>query len=393
MLAAVVLTFVGVALLLYGDCLGIVKAWKGGIHLLRVAFVFGVSHRKRQNVPVLAAEAGAAPTTTVAFEQIVAVDFRRRGRRRRSASDALRVLTWNIEFGYCLDDVIAVLADLSADIVLLQEVDRFDDRENGGARKDCFEALARRLEMCGVWAGHHRYGHGVWGCAILSRFALSDPRFVRLEALRGYPRGAVSAVAATPLGPIAVHSLHTEVCCGVGVRIAQFERAMRHGTRAPPLPTVVGGDFNTIGGQLASRLFPMHCNDSLRLNVRAFPAGESEAELWQRTLFAPGCHWAHLSDPFEKRRDVTLRAFAAPPLSLLNGAFSAKLDWLLLSDSLRAAAHRVVRSSRSDGASDHHPLLCSVVAAHPRAARRSNAKPMKTRSRSSSTSRYLPRGR
>ena len=33
-----------------------------------------------------------------------------------------------------------------------------------------------------------------------------------------------------------------------------------------------------------------------------------------------------------------------------------------LSDGLRAAAHRVVRSARSDAASDHHPLMCSVVA-------------------------------
>jgi endonuclease/exonuclease/phosphatase family metal-dependent hydrolase len=357
----------GAALLLYGDCLGIVKTWKSGVHIVRVAYVFGVTHRKRQNEPVLAAEAVAAPTAAaVKLEQIATVDFRRRGRRRGRrrayARDALRVVSWNIEFGYCLDSVLAVLADLDADVVLLQEVDRFDDSASGGARKDCFEALARRLGMCGVWAGHHQYASGMWGCAVLSRFALSDPRFVRLEALRGYPRGAVSAVAATPLGRIALHSLHTEVCCGVRVRIAQFERALRRGAREPPLPSIVGGDFNTIGGQMASRLFPMHCTDALRLNVRAFPAGESEAEFWQRTLFASGAAWAHLGDPFDKRRDATLRAFAAPPLSLLNGAFSAKLDWLLLSDGLRAAAHRVVRSARSDAASDHHPLMCSVVA-------------------------------
>jgi endonuclease/exonuclease/phosphatase family metal-dependent hydrolase len=164
------------------------------------------------------------------------------------------VVSWNIEFGYALDAVAAELERLDADVICLQEVDRFDDRRRGGAQKDVF---------------------------------------------------------------------------------------------------------------FASRLFPMHCTDSWRWRLCAFPCLRmSEAELWQRLLFHSGCRYSHLSDPFDKRSDTTLRAFSAAPLSLLNSAFDAKLDWMLLSAELAAQSHRVVRSAAVDAASDHRPLLCEVVLTH-----------------------------
>ena len=354
--------------LLYGDCLPLVRVWKHGIHLLRVAYTFRIVHRRRQNLRFATANSSAgAGSCSAGAADIAFVDFTPQRLSPTPRRRPLRVVSWNIEFGYALDAVAAELERLDADVICLQEVDRFDDRRRGGAQKDVFTILARRLQLRGVWAGHHSYRCGAWGCAVLSRYALHDARFVPLEAIRGYPRGALSVVIATPLGEVVVHSLHTEVCCGIGTRIEQFEAAVRPTGDAArdALPLIVAGDFNTIGGQLASRLFPMHCTDGWRWRLCAFPCLRmSEAELWQRLLFHSGCRYSHLSDPFDKRSDTTLRAFSTAPLSLLNSAFDAKLDWMLLSAELAAQSHRVVRSAAVDAASDHRPLLCEVVLTH-----------------------------
>jgi endonuclease/exonuclease/phosphatase family metal-dependent hydrolase len=81
----------------------------------------------------------------------------------------VRVVSWNIEYGYCLAAILEELRRLDADIICLQECDSFRDVPASVA-VDCVAYLARQLGMCAVWAGHHAYGtnatpvSGIWGC-------------------------------------------------------------------------------------------------------------------------------------------------------------------------------------------------------------------------------------
>jgi hypothetical protein len=122
---------------------------------------------------------------------------------------AIRVVTWNIEFGYCLSALIHELQHLQPDILLIQECDMLISRDftHPHLRFSCLNALCRALNMCGCFVGHHAYGSdsqkvkGLWGCAILSRFDLELPsiHYVRLEHLPDYPRSALSTIVQTPL--------------------------------------------------------------------------------------------------------------------------------------------------------------------------------------------------
>ena len=97
----------------------------------------------------------------------------------------LRIVTWNIERGVKFEAVQSVLQELDADVVLLQEVDRFCARSDD---RDVARELALHLRMNYVTAGEFQeIGEGrrdrpcVSGQAILSRLPIADATTVRFE--------------------------------------------------------------------------------------------------------------------------------------------------------------------------------------------------------------------
>lgn len=68
----------------------------------------------------------------------------------------LRVLSWNLEMGYKIEEIIEELNRLQPDILLFQEVDVIDF----GAKfsLDTATKIARELQLAGVFAGHHKVG-------------------------------------------------------------------------------------------------------------------------------------------------------------------------------------------------------------------------------------------
>ncbi|HVQ12992.1 MAG TPA: hypothetical protein VMS40_05350, partial [Vicinamibacterales bacterium] len=64
--------------------------------------------------------------------------------------ERLKVITWNIERGQEYSSILAVLRDLDADILLLQEVDRFCRRSGN---RDVARDLADALEMNWISGG------------------------------------------------------------------------------------------------------------------------------------------------------------------------------------------------------------------------------------------------
>ena len=288
-------------------------------------------------------------------------DFRG-GRKTRAAKAGaegratLRVVTWNIEFGYLLAPIIEQIKELQPDIICLQEVDVHSDAAQG-VSVNVGREIAQALGLAGVWAGHHRYqsgqdgkGGGTWGCAILSRLDIvSEPTFLNLPFLDGYPRSAIMAPVdcGGQFGVVRVVSMHTEVCCRPEVRLAQLAAVAQHPfvaeeTSCPSNsgtdqsrasvegpPTIIAGDMNTIGGSFLMRLSPIH---SLTVPpwlprwrdgwfTALFGQPLTEAEWWQDSALAvaaPG-----FTDADHPRLTRTL-GFSWPL------DCHVKLDWMLL---------------------------------------------------------------
>lgn len=158
---------------------------------------------------------------------------------------ALRIATWNIRKGKGTDRrrdpsrVLAVLAEMQADVVLLQEADfRLPPRPPALAR----EALRQRAGLVAVDFGGGRGSLGWHGNAMLLRPG------IEVSAARGHdlpglePRGLIEAelrIDGRLLRVIGVHLglLRTS-------RRMQLSELNRILAQAAAMPTLIAGDFN-----------------------------------------------------------------------------------------------------------------------------------------------------
>jgi endonuclease/exonuclease/phosphatase family metal-dependent hydrolase len=170
----------------------------------------------------------------------------------------LRVVTWNIERGVKFAAVQTVLQELDADVVLLQEVDRFCSRSDD---RDVARALAEQLRMNYVTAGEFQeIGEGrrdrpcVSGQAILSRLPIGEATTVRFEDQASLKwrlnpaqprRGGRIALRARIAGTL-FYSVHLESGGDEQRRANQVSDILAN---VPPSdePVIIGGDFNNVG--------------------------------------------------------------------------------------------------------------------------------------------------
>ncbi len=156
---------------------------------------------------------------------------------------AIKVVTYNIDFGESIEDALQELAGFEAlhhpDIVLLQEMD-----EAGVAR------MAEILHYDFVYypASVHRHGRN-FGNAILTPWPMRDDRKVILPHRSPLNRQIRISLAATITInglDILTHCSHTEVYMTTRrLRNAQVEAITDDiGTDTPHV--IVGGDFNTV---------------------------------------------------------------------------------------------------------------------------------------------------
>jgi len=198
---------------------------------------------------------------------------------------SLRLATFNILHGRSLSDdevdvprFAAAVANLDADVLAMQEVDRDQPRSTGAdltavaaaasrAREHRFAATLRGEP--GVWTaatGRAQPGVAEYGIAIVSRHPVLRWRRLALPALpvrwplmlsgrppilvRDEPRAALAAVIDVPGGPLTVVSTHLTFLPGWNaVQIRRLRRACRF----LPRPLVVMGDLN-LRGSLPARL-------------------------------------------------------------------------------------------------------------------------------------------
>ena len=251
----------------------------------------------------------------------------------------IQVVSWNIARGCRFDEIVSVLIDANADLILLQEVDKHVRRS---ADRNIAELLAQRLRLNYTFGiEFQELGQGsrtapaYHGQATLSRWPLADSRVLRFHEqstfweprwwIPAHPRlqrrlgGRIALVSHATIGETrcAVYNLHLESRGGDGLRRLQlaevFHDALRYG---PELPLIVAGDFNfDVTEAYSSRL----------LQERNFQNPLSDLHI--ETAHA---HWSG-------RRSV--------------------IDWIFTRGPIVAVSPKI---DQSVSASDHYPLSLTI---------------------------------
>jgi len=173
-------------------------------------------------------------------------------------ADRLKVITWNIERGQAYSSILAVLRDLDADILLLQEVDRFCRRSGF---RDVARDLADGLEMNWVSGGEFQEigeAHGsepaVTGQAILSRFPIDGAEVLRFSSQDKWrwsinpvqPRRGGRIALKAKSGGILLYNAHIESGDNDTLKRRQIAEILADQSRSVvgQTPVLIGGDFN-----------------------------------------------------------------------------------------------------------------------------------------------------
>ena len=180
----------------------------------------------------------------------------------------LRLATWNLWWRFGDPDrrrpaITAVLRELDADLVALQEVWSLGERHLAA---ELAAELDRHVAFAAVpdaspWTrrlGDPRYG---LGNAVLSRWPLRDPHVEVLPAAATPSQVLLGVVADTPAGSLHLVTTHLEpALTASAVRVAQVRAVARHVASAPAtdLPPVVAGDFNAEPDSDEMRLLEGH---------------------------------------------------------------------------------------------------------------------------------------
>jgi len=181
----------------------------------------------------------------------------------------LTVVTWNIDRGRHFDRIAGRLHALGADIVLLQEADRFCRRS--GARdvaRDLADALGMNWVAAGEFQeiGEARGGvPAITGQAILSRQPITDPAVIVFRDQTPFRwrfnpvqprRGGRIALKARTAGAL-VYNVHIESGGDDALRRSQVDEVLADAAHEQGGPVVIAGDFNNSAAARPSLLTAM----------------------------------------------------------------------------------------------------------------------------------------
>ncbi|WP_428979350.1 endonuclease/exonuclease/phosphatase family protein [Cupriavidus oxalaticus] len=141
---------------------------------------------------------------------------------------------------YRPDRIAAVLEELGADIVALQEV------ESGSSNDHTLEYLAGHTGMHVVSGFTRVRGNADFGNALLTRFAPQAVNQIDLTVKGCEARGAIDVtLACTASGHAsALRVIATHLGLRPGERRHQVQQLLNYVAAAPPLPTILLGDVN-----------------------------------------------------------------------------------------------------------------------------------------------------
>ena len=253
---------------------------------------------------------------------------------------AVRVISWNIDRGSRLDQIIDFLESQNGDILLLQEADLNARRTN---RQNIAEAIARKLRMNYVFGYEFqeltqgsRADPAYHGQTTLSRWRFRSSRVLRFREQSSFwrPRwflpttrpfqerlgGRIALIAEidVPGRRLTSYNLHLESRGANDLRIAQLNQALDDAAEyAPEMPRVLAGDLNFDVSQV-------------------LPASSLETRGFRSAIPIPSPH------------TTTPRGFLGNRRTI---------DWAFISGPVEASAGRV---HTGVDASDHYPISFSL---------------------------------
>ena len=300
-------------------------------------------------------------------------DFRSIAEEKSKEKNKLRVVSLNMEMGKQINKIVSSLKSLNADIILLQEVDVSTPRCK---YIDIVAELATELNMNSMFTcevifdsekGLLHEATGYEGNAILSKYDFIDTkgivvkcaRYEKYKHKRKTHTEALAVMNVPNLGKIACVSMHLDPhWCGVNGRVRQYHEILsnieqyRNESKDNDNSfdhLIMGGDLNTVCHGL-NRLYPsIGCDNDSRFGH----IGQTEAEYFNENGVERGNdeYKMDLRDPFDKVEDYTMYA--------LNGGYTAKVDWCLLSGDLEVLDMRVCPVE--DRCSDHQWVMVDIA--------------------------------
>lgn len=190
---------------------------------------------------------------------------------KTTAEKTLRVMTYNIHHanppskpGFIdLDAIARVLVDSKADVIGLQEVEN-DARRSG---------IVNQAKLLGKKMGFHYhffkaidYDGGGYGIAILSRYALDNPRLVRLpQQVKAEPRVLGYATITAGNHRFIFANTHLDALRDHDNRVVQIQRILEEFEKES-LPVILVGDLNAVAGSKVINLLDSRFNRTCTKN-------------------------------------------------------------------------------------------------------------------------------
>ncbi len=168
---------------------------------------------------------------------------------RPTGPNVLRVVTYNVLKNTPAADTAAALADLDADIILLQEVTQ---NSKGSGREDQPELLRQALQMNGYYVVSYEMEGGTAGPMVLSRYPIRDGCAINMP--NGHHLGTAATIHVNGRA-IRVYSIHLSSTYKLSpIHIWQSCAGRRREARrvaevidkdlAASIPVILGGDLN-----------------------------------------------------------------------------------------------------------------------------------------------------
>ena len=230
-------------------------------------------------------------------------DDRSQAREARAGSPAppelLRVVTYNVLKGTPVDQTIVALADLDADVIFLQEVDRSTARSGGVDQSGHLHAA---LAEHAVYATSVTEDGGEFGTMILSRYPLSSVRPLDFHTSR-----VVGVAATLHVGDrrVALYCVHLSATYRLSVEHAwkstrdrraeayllaeQLKRVDRG------LPVILAGDMNAFPGTYEYAQIAAQLTDSALHVGEDHPTLPAQNSVWRVDYIFTSGHFAPLS--------------------------------------------------------------------------------------------------
>jgi endonuclease/exonuclease/phosphatase family metal-dependent hydrolase len=200
--------------------------------------------------------------------------------------------------------VAAVLRELQADLIALQEIDWHED----GGRDESAEIMAELPGMRALWAPTCRRHGALFGNALLTSLPVRSVRSIDLTYARREPRAALDVELDAGVAPLRVIATHL----GLRPRERRFQvqRILEHAGKGDR-PTVLLGDINEwfIHGR---PLRWLHAHFGFVPHLRTFPASFPVFALdriWAHPPEAIARFWCHVT-PLSRRASDHLPVLA-----------------------------------------------------------------------------------